>query len=124
MSIGAPLPITACNTILYCCNWKETVSFYRDILALPVNFASDWFVEFQISSTAYLSVADEQRTTIKSSRGQGITLTFRVESVHEAWENLSARGVKLGPVQDHTWGARVFYFYDPEGHRLEIWSPV
>ena len=87
MSIGTPLPITACNTILYCCHWKETVSFYRDILALPVNFAADWFVEFQISSTAYLSVADEQRTTIKSSQGQGITLTFRVDSVHEAWDD-------------------------------------
>jgi catechol 2,3-dioxygenase-like lactoylglutathione lyase family enzyme len=124
MSIGKPFSIMAANTILYCQNWEETVIFYRDILELPTNFTSDWFIEFRISSTAYLSIADERRATIKSSRGQGMTLTFRVDSIHAAWEYLSARGIKLDPVREHAWGARVFYFYDPEGCRLEIWSPM
>jgi len=124
MSIGEFFSITASNTILYCHNWKDTVIFYRDILELSTTFTSDWFVEFQISSTAYLSIADERRATIKSSRGQGVTLTFRVDNVNEAWKHLSARGIKLGPIRDHAWGARVFYFYDPEGYRLEIWSPT
>jgi catechol 2,3-dioxygenase-like lactoylglutathione lyase family enzyme len=112
----------ASNTILYCHHWQETVAFYRDILALPINFASDWFIEFQISSTAYLSIADERRATIKSNQGKGLTLTFRVQNAHEAWNCLAARGVKLGPIQEHAWGAHVFYFYDPEGCRLEIWA--
>ena len=122
MSIGEPFPIMASNTILYCRYWQETVSFYRDMLALPITFASDWFIEFQISSTAYLSIADERRATIKSSQGKGVTLTFRVHNVHEIWNSLSARGVKLGPIQEHAWGAQVFYFNDPEGYRLEIWA--
>jgi catechol 2,3-dioxygenase-like lactoylglutathione lyase family enzyme len=122
--IEQPLSISATNTILYCRNWQETVAFYRDALQFPITFASNWFVEFQIASTAHLSIADERRATIKSSRGEGITLTFRVDRADEAWGYLSARGLALGPLQDHTWGARVFYFYDPEGHRLEMWSPI
>jgi catechol 2,3-dioxygenase-like lactoylglutathione lyase family enzyme len=124
VAIEKPLSITATNTILYCRNWHETVAFYRDALHLKITMSSHWFVEFQIAGPAHLSVADERRATIKSCRGSGITLTFRVDSADEAWNILSTRGLSLGPIKNHAWGARVFYLHDPEGHRLEIWSPI
>lgn len=111
------------NTILYCRRWQETVRFYEDQLGLPVTFRNDWFVEFRLTETAHLSVADERRATIKSSAGAGITLTLQVEDIGAAWQYLAARGVNPGPVKAHAWGADVFYFFDPEGHRLEMWSP-
>jgi catechol 2,3-dioxygenase-like lactoylglutathione lyase family enzyme len=110
------------NTILYCKKWQETVDFYRYRLKLPINFASDWFVEFKLTETAHLSVADERRATIKSCGGAGITLTLQVESINEVWEYLHNNGLPLEPVQKHSWGAHVFYFLDPEGHRIEVWS--
>ncbi len=110
------------NTILYCKKWQETVDFYRYRLKLPINFASDWFVEFKLTETAHLSIADERRATIKSCGGAGITLTLQVESINEAWEYLHNNGLPLEPVQEHSWGAHVFYFLDPEGHRIEVWS--
>jgi catechol 2,3-dioxygenase-like lactoylglutathione lyase family enzyme len=118
-----PLTFKTANTILYCQKWAETVAFYQHKLALPVLFASDWFIEFELGITARLSVADERRSKIKSSQGAGLTLTLQVESADLAWADLQARGVEVEPLRDHAWGARVFYFYDPEGHRLEIWSP-
>ena len=124
MATEQSISIIASNTILYCQNWQETVTFYRDYLNLAMTLNSDWFVEFHIAGTAHLSVADERRATIKSSRGAGITLTFRVESADAAWQQLSNRGLSPGPIKDHPWGARVFYLYDPEGHRVEIWSPM
>jgi catechol 2,3-dioxygenase-like lactoylglutathione lyase family enzyme len=110
------------NTILYCKKWQETVDFYRNRLRLPVNFASDWFVEFKLTETAHLSIADECRATIKSSGGVGITITLQVESITEAWQYLKNNGLTLEPIREHPWGAHVFYFLDPEGHRLEVWS--
>jgi len=110
------------NTILYCKKWQETVDFYRYRLKLPISFASDWFVEFKLTETAHLSVADERRATIKSCGGAGITLTLQVESINEVWEYLHNNGLPLEPVQEHSWGAHVFYFLDPEGHRIEVWS--
>src|SRR5262245_8050192 len=112
------------NTILYCQYWSETVDFYQNQLQLPVTFASDWFVEFQLTGAAHLSVADERRATIKSSGGAGLTLTLQVDDADQAWQVLRQRGLTLGPLKNHAWGARVFYFFDPEGHRLEIWSPM
>lgn len=115
-------PIKSTNTILYCRRWAETVAFYKNDLKFPVNYASEWFVEFAVTPGAYISVADEQRATVKSSFGGGLTLTFQVEDIETAWQQLHERGVELGPLKNHVWGARVFYFFDPEGHRLEMWS--
>ncbi len=109
------------NTILYCHKWRETAAFYQEVLNLPITFASDWFVEFQLVGTAHLSIANADRTTI-SSHGAGITLTLQVESADAAWKQLSKLGLRLESVRDHVWDARVFYLFDPEGHRLEIWS--
>jgi predicted enzyme related to lactoylglutathione lyase len=113
---------TSMNTILYCANWDATVAFYRHMLGLPVNLASDWLVEFQVGQTAYLSIADEKRASIKSSKGGGITITLQVPDADETWSYLHQKGVLLGAIKERM-EARVFYFHDPEGHRLEIWSP-
>lgn len=110
------------NTILYCKEWQATVDFYRQVLALPATFASDWFVEFALGPTARVSIADERRATIKSSGGQGITLTFQVTDLPASRQTLLERGATPGEIRQHRWGAQVFYLFDPEGHRLEFWS--
>lgn len=115
-------PLKNTNTILYCKKWQETVDFYKNRLRLPVNFASDWFVEFKLTRTSHLSIADERRASIKSSGGAGITLTLQVEDIKEAWQHLHNSSLTLEPVREHSWGAHVFYFLDPEGHRIEVWS--
>ena len=110
------------NTIVYCRRWQETVSFYRNTLGFPVTFENDWFVEFKITAHARISIANEQRATIKSSGGQGLTLAFQVEQADETQQHLIAKGVAVGGIKDHPWGGRAFFLFDPEGNRLEIWS--
>lgn len=39
------------NMILYCKEWEKTVGFYKEGLSLPVNFATNWFVEFCLNET-------------------------------------------------------------------------
>ncbi len=124
MNLDMGLDFKSANTILYCQKWAETVAFYQHRLGLPVTYASDWFVEFKLTEGAYLSVADEARATVKSSSGAGLTVTLQVNDAQQAWQQLHNRGLVPDPVRQHAWGAHVFYFYDPEGHRLEIWSPM
>jgi uncharacterized glyoxalase superfamily protein PhnB len=113
----------ATNVIFYCHRWQETVEFYRDRLRLEVTFASDWFVEFRLAGLSHLSIADERRATVKSAQGAGMTLTLQVEDAEQAWQMLYAAGLNPETLKDHAWGARVFYLFDPEGHRIEVWSP-
>ncbi|HJO48980.1 MAG TPA: VOC family protein [Candidatus Scalindua sp.] len=111
------------NTILYCKKWQETVDFYKDCLGLPITHNSDWFIEFKLTETAHISIADESRASIKSCGGAGVTLALQVESAAETWQYLRSSGLAIEPVREHPWGAHVFYFSDPEGHRIEVWSP-
>lgn len=109
------------NTILYCRKWPQTVHFYREELGLAVHHATSWFVEFHLGGNAFLSIADAARATVGCAVGQGITLSWQVADVTVLHRRMTARAIAVGPLQAK-WGARVFYFHDPEGHRLEAWS--
>ena len=109
------------NTILYCRNWNDTVKFYRDVLKLIVNHKAQWLIEFQVIDNTFLSIADAASASIQSSKGSGITLSFQVENVDAVQRQLSEIGIETGPIKS-IWGARAFYIFDPEGHRIELWS--
>ncbi len=109
------------NTILYCRNWDDTVKFYRDVLKLSVNHEAEWLVEFQLIDNSFLGIANAASTSIKSSNGDGITLSFQVENVDVIQGQLREIGIETGPIKA-IWDARAFYIFDPEGHRIELWS--
>jgi catechol 2,3-dioxygenase-like lactoylglutathione lyase family enzyme len=117
------LQIQRTNTILYCHLWAETVAFYSDVFAFSISHQTDWFVEFEIAPSAYLSIADEKRATIKSVGGQGITLSWEVAHVQDMHKTFLEQGIKVSPIQNK-WGAALLYLHDPEGHRIELWQPL
>ena len=115
--------IKRANTILYCKNWEETVAFYRDKLRLEIAYECGWLVEFRLSPTAYLSVADQDRTTIPSAAGKGITLSFQIDDLQAVHQALTRIGLVPTRIRSQVMGADVFYLFDPEGTRIELWSP-
>jgi catechol 2,3-dioxygenase-like lactoylglutathione lyase family enzyme len=111
------------NTILYCHWWAETVAFYQDTFGFRINYQNDWLVEFELTPDSYLSIANESRATIHSVEGQGITLTWQVPGIEEAYPSLVSQNTPLTPITKK-WGSQVFYLHDPEGHRIELWQPL
>lgn len=95
--------------------------FYEETLMLPVLMRKEWFVEFRLSGSAALSVADERRASISSAGGAGLTISLRVSDAEALRDELTEKGVEPGPIRS-IWGARAFYLSDPEGNRLEFWS--
>ena len=118
------MEIKTANTILYCAKWEETVRFYRDYLNLAVTFSTDWFVEFHVSTTTRISIADEKRARTNSAKGKGVTLSLEVENVDHAWREADKACLQPSSITQHPWDALVFYIFDPEGHRVEIWQSV
>jgi catechol 2,3-dioxygenase-like lactoylglutathione lyase family enzyme len=110
------------NTILYCRRWQATVAFYRDLPGLTIRHTTDWFVEFQVTGHSFVSIADAARATIPSTLGAGITLSWQVADLEGFHRHLNDHGAAPGAITTR-WGARCFYFHDPEGHRLEAWAP-
>lgn len=117
------LEIGRTNTILYCHRWQETVRFYRDLLGLSVSHATDWMVELKLNDHSFLSLADARRTTIPAGRGAGVTLTWQVQTIEDHHRRITALEMAPSPIAEK-WNAHVFYFRDPDGHRIEFWSPL
>jgi hypothetical protein len=86
--------IKSTNTILYCRNWQETVEFYRTGLKLLVLSSNEWFVEFKLNEMSRISVANEARTSIKSSDGKGITISLQVANIEQTRAELPEAGVR------------------------------
>jgi len=116
--------LISANTIFYCRKWEETVSFYRDQMQLPVTFSTDWFVEFRLTESSRLSIADEKRASVKSCGNAGITLALQVEDIDSVREDMERMDLNPTQIERHPWDAMTFYLFDPEGHRIEIWQPV
>jgi len=114
--------IITVNTILYCSKWNETVAFYENKLKLEVAASFEWFVEFKLNDGSCLSVANEERASIGSSGGQGLTIAIKIDDLMETHSHLKEAGLNPTLIKDHPWGAKVFYIYDPEGNRIEFWS--
>lgn len=115
------MKIKAANTILYCKKWQETVSFYRDGLKLLQISSTDWFVEFKLNESARLSVANEERASIKSGEGRGITISLQVADVESLRAELQTAGLEPSHIKK-VWGSQAIYLRDPEGNRLEFWE--
>jgi catechol-2,3-dioxygenase len=113
--------IKSTNIILYCKRWEEMAAFYQRALQLPITTSTEWFVEFKLTRTARLSIADEARTSIKSGSGKGITIGLQVSDLMKTRVRLKDAGLDPTEVKE-VWGAKAFYIFDPEGNRIEFWS--
>ena len=111
------------NTIVYCRLWAETIRFYRDVMGLEVAFQNDWFVEFALTDSACLGIADQSRTTMSSAAGRGLTLSFQIADIESVHQSLIRKGLTPTAIRPDIMEAQVFYLHDPEGTRIEFWRP-
>src|SRR5680860_1537515 len=89
---------TAVNFILYCDNWSATVAFYRDRLGFEQTYANDWFVEFRLTPSTFVSIANAIRATVGSVGGAGVTLSIKVLDLERLRVRLDERGLQPGVV--------------------------
>lgn len=111
------------NTLVYAERFAASVAFYRDGLGLPVRFSNAWFVEFEVNAAACVSVVEKASTRMRGSPPAVQTLTFEVADLEAVRRGLAGRDLEPGSIHRHGFGARVFYLRDPEGNRLEFWTP-
>jgi catechol 2,3-dioxygenase-like lactoylglutathione lyase family enzyme len=118
-----PLPVEKFHTVLFCRKWKACVAFYRDVLGFEVVDSNPRFVEFQVTPGARIGLLKPTGKSVLEDTSASCILSFRVENVEKIHKILSARCKEATAVKQHSWGARLFELRDPEGRRLEFWTP-
>jgi catechol 2,3-dioxygenase-like lactoylglutathione lyase family enzyme len=107
------------HTVLFCRKWEVCVSFYRDILGFKEVDIKPGFVEVQVAPGSQIGLLRSS----KNSDPGCVILSFRVRDVDRLHDSLSTICKEVTAVKPHPWGARIFELRDPEGRRLEFWTP-
>ncbi|MDQ6467426.1 VOC family protein [Exiguobacterium acetylicum] len=119
-------------TILYVEDTARTLTFYRDVLGLSVKAEHGSYIEFETGQTtlAFNTREDVQRLipdyTIPSGKAQQtLEIGFVTDDVPTLFQKVEAAGYKtvLTPVEK-PWGQVVAYVLDPDGHLIELGTPM
>lgn len=118
-----PFTVESFHTVLYCRNWDACVSFYRDILEFEEADTQPGFVEVRVAPGSRIGLIRRSGDQDAQNRDPAVLLSFRVSDVDTVHAILSARWKEVSGVKPHPWGARLFELRDPDGRRLEFWTP-
>jgi uncharacterized glyoxalase superfamily protein PhnB len=55
---------------------------------------------------------------------QNILLYFEHDNLDALFERIAGNVNLIHPIETQAWGQRVFRFYDPDGHAIEIGEPL
>lgn len=118
--------------ILYVIDLEKSLTFYRDLLGLPIKMQHGTYTEFDTGSTILAlntrkGVKELTSLSIpeKHTCSQTFELGFVVDDVPDTVEKLRAQGVTIlvEPVVK-PWGQTIAYIADPDGHFIEICSSL
>lgn len=110
---------------------KRAIHFYRDILGLPIRAEHGTYVEFETGSTILALNTRESARDITAldipdtSASNTFEIGFVTENVEAVIKRMREQGVSIiGEPKVKPWGQTVAYIADPDGHYIEICSPM
>ncbi|TCM58809.1 glyoxalase-like protein [Rhizobium sp. PP-F2F-G48] len=117
------------NPIPFVRDIRLSRDFYETTLGLTVLEDAGSFVLFETGLAIHEGTALE-RTVWGDVAGAGdgygrrnLLLYFGHDDVDAAFARIAPHVELIHPVERQAWGQRVFRFYDPDGHAVEIGEP-
>ncbi|GHO46861.1 VOC family protein [Ktedonospora formicarum] len=116
-------------------NFSASIRFWQDVMGLTMPFCDEGltYAYFDTGSTLLeligrdsMASAIDEATPTPDPVGQRAVISFRVENVDETYTRLIESGATAikGPLDRATWNARAAHIADPDGHLIEIYSPL
>jgi catechol 2,3-dioxygenase-like lactoylglutathione lyase family enzyme len=132
MSSGSVYPENAMrfvNPIPFVRDIGRSKEFYRLTLGLEILHDFGDFVLFETGFAIHAGTALERTIWNETSCSstpygrQNLLLYFEDEDLDAAFSRIAPHVRLIHPIELQAWGQRVFRFYDPDGHALEIGEP-
>lgn len=106
--------------MLVCSDLERSRNFYRDILKLEIQSATDQSVDFDLGSGASLSI--HKRTKLLAVRPGSLQLGFSVDDVDALVAHARALGVPIFQDPYDEAMTRVAIISDPDGYPVQVVS--
>ncbi len=119
------------NTIVFVKDIETSKQFYADIVGLNVLddygtivFFENRFVIHNAESITH-TVFKQNDPAAKNRQGRkNILIYLESDSLEETYETIANAGTKIiHGIETQEWGQKVFRFYDPDDHMVEIGEP-
>jgi lactoylglutathione lyase len=104
--------------IVYVSDMQRSTAFYRDVLGLPVKYATPGWTEFNTGTTTVALHTTNETAQPASQRPPAghAQLGFMVEDLQTTYESLKSQEVHFSlPPQQQTSGVTLAVFHDPDG---------
>ena len=116
-------------------HFPAEVAFWRDVMGLPVSFLDEamgyaYFdtgaTGLELFSRAEMAATLGEATSAPEASGRQAVVTFKVDDVDTAYAEFVKRGAAslVGPTDRPAWRVRAAHLSDPEGHLIEIYTPL
>jgi catechol 2,3-dioxygenase-like lactoylglutathione lyase family enzyme len=117
------------NPIPFVRDIQRSKAFYQNVIALKVLEDFGSFVLFETGFSIHEGKALEKTVWGKAfDRDEpygcrNLLLYFEHEDVDLAFEQIAPHVELIHPIERQAWGQRVFRFYDPDRHVIEVGEP-
>ncbi len=109
---------------LFTTDFKRAVNFYSETLGMTskdVNETEGYAVYAVGDAQLLIEVMDPSDSEAKELVGRFAGVSFTVDDIQDAYESLSAKGVRFtNPPQKQSWGGVLTHFHDPDDNVLTL----
>ena len=123
--------LTFCNTIVLVKDIKVSKKFYTEVMGLKIISDYDTIVTFENhfvihDSNNLLNTIYGKKPAKNLLRGKrNIDIYFESDDLEAEYKKVSESGTKIiHGIKEQHWGQKVFRFYDPDNHIVEIGEPL
>jgi predicted enzyme related to lactoylglutathione lyase len=82
------------------------------------------FGDVGLAIYSYVGMDDMAPGCMARAGHGGVTLMFEVQDIEAEYQRIQSLGIPLlKPLQSHPWGARSFWFRDPDGNIVDFVLP-
>ena len=115
------------NTIVFVKDLQKSKAFYSATLGLKIEQEYDTIVFFE--NHFVIHDGNNLRHTIYGKKpvfngrkgAKNLLIYLETDDIMKQYENIKKRGVRIiHGIVEQNWGQKVFRFYDPDGHIVEI----
>jgi lactoylglutathione lyase len=121
-------------TVLFVQDLNKCMTFYRDIVGLPITFNDDVSYGFRLGTnqdlvvlqvSAAAEMVGEEAISLHPGVNHTVLLCVEAKDIDATHKELTAKGLNfIRPPKNQAWGRRTAYFADPEGHLWELWQEI
>jgi catechol 2,3-dioxygenase-like lactoylglutathione lyase family enzyme len=119
------------NPVVFVKEIETSKRFYTEIVGLTIIQDAKVFILFEDHFSIHQArelvntiFGEDQESALELQGRENLLLYFESDNLEGIFERIKDRVSLIHPIEQQAWGQKVFRFYDPDRHIVEIGEPM